>query len=130
MPPRISVEDRIREIIQEIISSDGLTKAQIKEYYKDELGFNLRSKSIMMMIKRDINDLLALKIIWFNERNNSNLYTINKNFGFPLDSPYDAAGIYTIFFFGFKKGIITKNNVLKVINPSIFDYIGEPYLDF
>ena len=50
---------------------------------------------------------------------------MKNNFGFPLNSSYSAAGIYTIFFFGFQKGIIGKNDVLSVINPTIFNEIGD-----
>ena len=118
-------ETRIKEILHQIIENDGLTKEELKYYYTNELGYNLKTKSAYMMFKRDLEELVEKKIIWFNEINNSNQFTINKNFGFPLNSAYHASGIYTIFFFGFKKGIIGKTDVLTVINPTIFDEIGD-----
>ena len=118
-------ETRIKEILQKIIEDDGLTKEELKDYYKNELGYNFNSKRVQMMFKRDLEDLVDKKIIWFNEKKRSNLFTINKNFGFPLDSAYCASGIYTIFYFGFKKNIIGKNDVLTVINPTIFNEIGD-----
>ena len=120
-------ETRIKEILHQIIENDGLTKKELKDYYINELGYNLKTKSAYMMFKRDLEELLEKKIIWFNEINDSKQFTINKNFGFPLDSAYHASGIYTIFFFGFKKGIIGKTDVLTVINPTIFDEIGEGF---
>lgn len=118
-------ETRIKEILQKIIEENGVTKEDLKDYYKNELGYNFNSKRVQMMFKRDLEDLVDKKIIWFNEKKESNLFTINKNFGFPLNSSYSAAGIYTIFFFGFQKGIIGKNDVLSVINPTIFNEIGD-----
>ena len=120
-------ETRIKEILHQIIENDGLTKKELKDYYINELGYNLKTKSAYMMFKRDLEELVEKKIIWFNEINDSKQFTINKNFGFPLDSAYHASGIYTIFFFGFKKGIIGKTDVLTVINPTIFDEIGEGF---
>ena len=120
-------ETRIKEILHQIIENDGLTKEELKYYYTNELGYNLKTKSAYMMFKRDLEELVEKKIIWFNEINDSKQFTINKNFGFPLDSAYHASGIYTIFFFGFKKGIIGKTSVLTVINPTIFDEIGEGF---
>ncbi|MDK2063169.1 hypothetical protein PT520_11645 [Aliarcobacter butzleri] len=120
-------ETRIKEILHQIIENDGLTKKELKDYYINELGYNLKTKSAYMMFKRDLKELVEKKIIWFNEINDSKQFTINKNFGFPLDSAYHASGIYTIFFFGFKKGIIGKTDVLTVINPTIFDEIGEGF---
>ena len=120
-------ETRIKEILHQIIENDGLTKEELKYYYTNELGYNLKTKSAYMMFKRDLEELVEKKIIWFNEINDSKQFTINKNFGFPLDSAYHASGIYTIFFFGFKKGIIGKTDVLTVINPTIFDEIGEGF---
>ena len=118
-------ETRIKEILHQIIENDGLTKKELKDYYINELGYNLKTKSAYMMFKRDLEELVEKKIIWFNEINDSKQFTINKNFGFPLNSAYHASGIYTIFFFGFKKGIIGKTDVLTVINPTIFDEIGD-----
>ena len=46
-------ETRIKEILQKIIEDDGLTKEELKDYYKNELGYNFNSKSVQMMIKRD-----------------------------------------------------------------------------
>ena len=120
-------ETRIKEILHQIIENDGLTKEELKYYYTNELGYNLKTKSAYMMFKRDLEELVEKKIIWFNEINDSKQFTINKNFGFPLDSAYHASGIYTIFFFGSKKGIIGKTDVLTVINPTIFDEIGEGF---
>ena len=120
-------ETRIKEILHQIIENDGLTKEELKYYYTNELGYNLKTKSAYMMFKRDLKELVEKKIIWFNEINDSKQFTINKNFGFPLNSAYHASGIYTIFFFGFKKGIIGKTDVLTVINPTIFDEIGEGF---
>ena len=120
-------ETRIKEILHQIIENDGLTKEELKYYYTNELGYNLKTKSAYMMFKRDLEELVEKKIIWFNEINDSKQFTINKNFGFPLNSAYHASGIYTIFFFGFKKGIIGKTDVLTVINPTIFDEIGEGF---
>ena len=120
-------ETRIKEILHQIIENDGLTKEELKYYYTNELGYNLKTKSAYMMFKRDLEELVEKKIIWFNEINDSKQFTINKNFGFPLDSAYHASGIYTIFFFGFKKGIIGKTDVLTVINRKIFDEIGEGF---
>lgn len=122
-------ETRIKEILQKIIEEDGLTKKQLQAYYQNEFGYNFESKSVQMMFKRDISELVHYKIIWFNEVENSNLYTINKNFNFSTDNSYALSGIYTIFFFGFKKGIIGKNDVLRAINPSIFNDIGENEID-
>ena len=120
-------ETRIKEILHQIIENDGLTKEELKYYYTNELGYNLKTKSAYMMFKRDLEELVEKKIIWFNEINDSKQFTINKNFGFPLNSAYHASGIYTVFFFGFKKGIIGKTDVLTVINPTIFDEIGEGF---
>ena len=120
-------ETRIKEILHQIIENDGLTKEELKYYYTNELGYNLKTKSAYMMFKRDLEELVEKKIIWFNEINDSKQFTINKNFGFPLNSAYHASGIYTIFFFSFKKGIIGKTDVLTVINPTIFDEIGEGF---
>ena len=122
-------ETRIKEILHQIIENDGLTKEELKYYYTNELGYNLKTKSAYMMFKRDLEELVEKKIIWFNEINDSKQFTINKNFGFPLDSAYHASGIYTIFFFGFKKGIIGKTDVLTVITPTIFDEIGDYALE-
>ncbi|MGH2308114.1 hypothetical protein QT384_11260 (plasmid) [Arcobacter cryaerophilus gv. pseudocryaerophilus] len=122
-------ETRIKEILHQIIENDGLTKEELKYYYTNELGYNLKTKSAYMMFKRDLEELVEKKIIWFNEINDSKQFTINKNFGFPLNSAYHASGIYTIFFFGFKKGIIGKTDVLTVINPTIFDEIGDYQLE-
>ena len=72
-------ETRIKEILQKIIEDDGLTKEELKDYYKNELGYNFNSKSVQMMFKRDLEDLVDKKIIWFNEKKRSNLFTINKN---------------------------------------------------
>ncbi|MFA7083774.1 MAG: hypothetical protein WC141_04475 [Arcobacteraceae bacterium] len=123
-------ETRIKEILQQIIAENGLTKEQLIDYYKNEFGYNFNAKNVKMMFKRDIKDLVSYKILWFNEVENSKLFTINRNFGFDFEkTAFSLSGIYTIFFFGFKKDIIGKDDVLSVINPRIFDYVGEYELD-
>lgn len=128
--PRYPAETRIKEIIQKIIENDGLTKKEIEQYYKEEFGYNIHKKPASTMLARDMKDLVIYKIIWFNEDKKSNLYTINKNFNFNIDNPVAVSAIYTMFFYGFKKGIIGKNDVLRAINPTIFNVVGDYEIDF
>lgn len=61
-------ETRIKEILQKIIEENGVTKEDLKDYYKNELGYNFNSKRVQMMFKRDLEDLVDKKIIWFNDK--------------------------------------------------------------
>ena len=60
-------ESRIKEILQQIIKENGLTKEQLIDYYTSEFGYNFGSKRVRIMFKRDIEDLLNYKIIWMKE---------------------------------------------------------------
>lgn len=114
----ITNETRIKEILQIIIQNDnGLRKEEVINYYINEFDFDMKEKKFQMKLKRDLEDIIKHKIVWFK---NDKFY-INKNFNFEGDA-YTLAGLYTIFYFGFKKEIIAKNDVVQFFNPDIFEY--------
>ncbi len=69
-----------------------------------------------MMFKRDLEDLVVKRLFGLMKIKRSNLFTINKNFGFPFNIQHIMLQVFILsLLFGFKKGIIGKTDVLTLL---------------